>query len=181
MDVRFYPRPNDPGWDLSGFLDVASGPAKDADALLCLGESVHFNRAGWLNRLVQAWEHHGPGMYGPFASHSVRAHLNSTAFMCSPKDLLSYPQRVWKDRQDRYSFEHGPAALWRRLHQRGLPVFLVTWDGDWPPGHWRRPQNILWRGDQSNTLFACNHTDSFEAADDRTKRSWALKADAPFQ
>ena len=180
MGAGLFPRVNDQGFDLSGYQDVAAGPAKDVDALLCLGESVYFHRAGWLARLVEAWDKHGPGLYGPFASHNVRAHLNTTAFMCSPKHLLTYPERHWT-RAARYEAEHGLGSFWRRTQQRGLPVRFVTWDGEWPPGQWRQPPNILWRGTQENLLMLCNHSDRWANADAMTKIRWAAKADQPFR
>lgn len=180
MKPMFLPRTNDEGFDLSGYMEVARGIGKDFDALLCLGESVYFHREGWMKRLVEAWEKHGPGMYGPLASHNVRAHLNTTAFMCPPSLLLDYPVIKWT-RSARYEFEHGTQSLWRRTRAKGLPVMFVTWDGEWPPGKWREPKDILWRGSQKNLLLFCNHTERWFHATPQQKHRWSENADQRFQ
>ncbi len=69
--ASFYSR-NNSGWDIGAYIEAAVGPAQYADMLVCLGESVYFHRAGWLKRLVEAWEAYGEGMYGVYASNAVR-------------------------------------------------------------------------------------------------------------
>lgn len=179
MSAKMLMRSNE-GWDIGGYMEAARGPCADYDMMLCLGESVYFHREGWLRRLVEAWQRTGEGMYGPFSSNAVRAHLNTTAFFTSPSLLKSYPGRI-QTRQDRYEFEHGPRALWRRLVELGLPVRLVTWDGAWEPFRWRMPRNILWRGDQSNCLMFCNHSDGYGHGTTKVKAYWARYADQPFR
>jgi hypothetical protein len=180
MSARMFPRVNDAGYDLSGYMDAARGACRHYDAMLCLGESVYFHREGWLRRLTEAWQKWGPGFYGPFSSNAVRSHLNTTAFFCAPSLLGQYPFKV-STKKDRYEFEHGTNAMWRRAAARGLPVRLVTWDGEWPPQIWRLPQNILWRGDQSNLLMRCNHTDKWENASPWSKQQWSAWADRVFK
>ncbi len=180
LNARMWPHLNDPGWDVSAYLDAAKGPCADADIMVCFGESVYFHREGWLKRLVDAWAKFGPGMYGPYASNTIRGHLNTTAFCCHPFMLKSYPKRV-ASRQDRYAFEHGEQAMWRRLNDRGVPVRMVTWDGEYEPMAWRTPRNILWRGDQSNLLCFCNHSDRFAEADEKTRMNWLRTCDQPFR
>jgi hypothetical protein len=180
MNVIVFPRQNDPGWDISGYLDAAKGPCADYDMMLCLGESNYFHRVGWLKRLAQAWEKHGPGMYGPYSSNAVRAHLNTTAFCCPPLLLKQYPKTVL-NRADRYEFEHGENALWRRTAKRGMPVRLVTWDGIYEPRAWRLPPEILWRGSQTNCLMWCNHSDRYASVDGKTKAGWMRSCDRPFK
>lgn len=177
MDVTFYPRYNDKGWDISAYQDVAAHIP--CDMMVCCGESVYFHKSGWMMRLALAWKQYGPGFYGFYSSHLVRAHLNTTAFACDPKEIRNY-QRV-KDHKDRYNFEHGESALWRKMHQFGKPTKLVTWDGVYDPGSWRKPPNILWRGDQTNTLAFCNHTDRFNDASPEVKQKWSSGADRAFR
>lgn len=176
----FLPRVNDPGWDISAFIDVARGAGSNYDAIFCCGESVHFHRQGWLARLVSAWERHGPGMYGPLSSNTIRGHLNTTAFLCPPSLLAKYPSAVF-DRKSRYEFEHGERSFWRRLSMKNIPVRLVTWDGEWTPKTWRVPANILWRGDQSNCLVWECHTENWLHSDLGTKQNWSRMADAQFR
>src|SRR6185369_6686092 len=87
LNAKFWPRINDPSRDIGAYLDAARTVAKDYDMLLCLGESAHFQREGWLRRIVEARERYGPGMYGPFATHVIRAHLQTTAFFIPPNLL----------------------------------------------------------------------------------------------
>ncbi len=180
LNAQFWPRVNDEARDIGAYLEAARTVARDHDMLLCCGESIHFHREDWLKRLVEARKRHGPGMYGPFATHVIRAHLQTTAFFITPKLLAEYPLRV-TDRKSRYEFEHGERALWRRLHARNIPVKLVTWDGVWSPGQWRLPKNCLWRGDQSNLLMHSNHSDRWQEADETRKRNWSASADRPFK
>lgn len=179
IGAKFLPRENDPGWDLSAYQDAAKGPCSHVDMQVCLGETVHFWRSGWLKRLEQAWSKHGVGMYGPFASNNVRPHLQTTAFACHPLHFRQWTT-PFLTRQDRLAFEHGERALWRRLHDKGTPVRLVTWDGEYEPRMWRMPQDIIYRGSQSNCLLMANHADGFAAADENRKRSWAAQADRAF-
>lgn len=176
----FYPRKNDGGWDISAYIEMAHGACRDADMIVCLGESVYFHRPGWLRRLVEAWEKYGPGMYGCFGTNVIRAHLQTTMFCCPPILLQAYPEKV-ATRHARYEFEHGERSLWRRAAEKGFPVRLVTWDGEWQPRHFRMPQDILWRGDQSNLLMFCNHSDDFQKADQARKQKWARSADRPYR
>lgn len=148
--------------------------------LVCLGESVHFHRAGWLARMVDVWRRLGSGMYGFWSSNLVRPHLNTTGFVVDPVLLRLYRNKV-VTKTDRYQFEHGRYAFWKRVRLMGKPVRLVTWDGDWPPERWRQPANILWRGDQSNCLAYCSHTDNYLAAPLETRRVWQRHIDSPYR
>jgi len=177
-EPSFFPRTN-AGWDIGAYIQASLGPAAGADLIVCLGESVYFHRAGWLKRIVEAWEAYGEGMYGIFSSHVIRAHLNTTAFVTSPKILADYPVPV-VSRQDRYEFEHGKMALWRLLAMHAKPTLLVTWDGVWPPGTWRRPANILWRGDQSNCLVWCNHVERYRDMTPLVRQRWQGWCDQAF-
>lgn len=180
MNAMMFPRVNDGGRDLTGYQDAARGPCSDYEAVLFLGESIYFHRKGWLKRLVDAWQRWGDGFYGPFASNNTRPHLQTSAFFCSPATLLSYPIRPLT-RPARFEFEHGETALWRRVAVQGNPVRCVTFDGEWPPQIWRLPQNILWRGNQSNLLMMNNHAQSWEQQTPLVKHQWSMKADGPFK
>lgn len=173
IDCEFFERPNDEGWDISAYQDVAT--KNESDLLVCFGESVRFHRAGWLNRLVDSANEHGEGMYGCFSSHAIRPHLNTTAFAVSPRFLRQYP-RV-KNKAERYDFEHGPTSLWHRIKVNGGTAQLVTWDGCYLEGTWRIPPNILWRGTQENCLVHCNHTDKWMGKDEVTRQRWSARAD----
>lgn len=173
LPFKFFPRINDDGWDIGGYQAVAR--KFPCDMLVCLGESVYFNKPNWLKPVVEAWNRFGPGLYGFLSSFLVRPHLNTTAFVCDPKFLLGWPQI--QNHTDRYSFEHGRYPFWKRMVEFKKPAKLVTWDGTYDQAQWRYPQNILWRGDQSNILLRCNHMDRYDAADPTTKHQWSYAAD----
>ena len=179
LNAKMFIRSNE-GWDIQGQIEAARGPCAEYDAILWAGESVYFHRKGWLKRLADALVKYGPGMYGPFSSNAVTGHLNTTAYFCPPVLLKMYPKNV-STRADRYEYEHSTNSLWRRVAARGMPVRLVTWDGEWEPRLWRRPRNILWRGDQSNLLMFCNHADGYFNADAITRAQWSRHSDSPFK
>lgn len=179
LNPRFYPRQNDPGWDISAYIDAARGPCKDYDMMLCLGESCHFHKAGWLLPIAEAIKMYGVGMYGPFASNLIRPHLNTSAFCCHPALLGQFPFVV-NSHDARYEFEHGERSFWKWVDRQKRPVRMVTWDGTWKPREWRVPNNILWRGDQTNCLMWCNHTERWANAPVKLKNTWSRGADSRF-
>jgi hypothetical protein len=175
----FWPRKNDDGWDVSAYMEAAKTVCHDSDMMVCIGESNYFHRQGWLKRLCDTWTEHGPGMYGPYATNVVRGHLQTTAFCCSPEMLRNYSLPV-TDRAGRYEFEHGPRSLWRQVAKHH-PVRLVTFDGSYPPTMWRTPNNVLWKGNQTNCLMWSNHTDRYRDAKLELKLSWERSANRPFK
>lgn len=176
IGARLYPRENSPAWDIGAFIDMARGPCADAELIVCLGESCYFHREGWLRRLFEARTRAGGGIFGSFTSFLVRPHINTTGFATTPGLLRDYPRPV-NDRAGRYEFEHGEHSFWRYVRSRGMATKLVTWDGEWNPPQWRVPPNIMWRGNQSNCLMLCNHTDRWEAQDEETRAKWSRSAD----
>lgn len=168
------------GFDIGGYIEAAQTFAKTYDWLICMGESVYSVREGWLARMAECFEAKGAGMFGPFSSNSVRAHLNTTMFATAPILLAKYPLPV-RSTPERYEFEHGERCFWRWLRLMGKKSWLVTWDGCWQPQEWRSPNNILWRGDQSNLIMRCNHSDNFEASSFVVKASWQRHIDQAFR
>lgn len=177
---QLLPRPN-VGGDIGAFIDVARNN-QEYDLILCCGESVYFHRPRWLERLAQVWEKHGPGLYGFYASNLVRKHLNTTCFAVTPKLLLGWPESV-ANREDRYRFEHGKQPFWKHVEGLKLPVRLVMWNHDQAPWEWRaaKVENEFWRGDQSQCLMWCNHTERFANAVQSTKTRWMHNADKGLQ
>jgi hypothetical protein len=177
--IRYLNRPNTPGWDIEAYLEVAHSIGSGYDFLVCLGESVHFWRGGWLARWVEARQQLGPGMYGPLATFNVRAHLHTTAFGVDPVYLRNYP--MVRNHPERYEFEHGNGALWKRVKTSGGGAWLVTWSGIYRPEEWRDPQNIIWDGTQEECLLWCNHTERFRDASPETRYRWRENANGPFR
>lgn len=177
LKAKFYPRQNDPGWDISAYQEIAQ--KVPCDAMCCFGQSVYFHREGWLRRLEYAWNKFGPGMYGIWSSNLVRPHMNTTGFAVDPKLLLGHSTP--RNRAERYAFEHGLRSFWRTANAFGRPTKLVTFDGIYDPMQWRQPKDILWRGDQSNCLAFCNHTQRWSEATPKNKIAWSRAADQPFR
>lgn len=173
-NFRIFPRTND-GWDIGGYIHLAK--ESKSECLMCLGESVYSHKAGWLRKVAEAWEEYGPGMYGVYSSFLVRPHLNTTAFACARECLAGYGRPVLT-RDERYAFEHGPSAMWRQIAWSGKAAFLVTWSGVYDYPEWRSPDNILWRGDQTNCLLFCNHTQRYLLSPAATKKNWEAGADS---
>lgn len=159
-DVRYMAHDN-VGWDIGAFIAAAS--ATDDDAMLCMGASAYVRRPGWLARFVDAWHRHGAGLYGSLSSAEGGPHLNTSGFLCPPAFLRGYPHAV-RTRPDRYAFEHGRDAFWRRLDRAGEVVRLVTWDGVYPWSEWRAAPDISCRGSQANCLTYFRLNDEYDAA-----------------
>src|SRR6185503_17443781 len=126
---------DDVGWDIGNFIRAAN--QIDCDMMFCCGGPCYFRRPGWLNRVAAIWQKYGPGFYGTLATFEVRPHINTTGFACPPWLLRQYPKKV-VTREDRYEFEHGENACYIQAQQKGLPVFLITWNGIYPPAQFRQ-------------------------------------------
>lgn len=164
---------DDTGFDIGAYLAVAK--FIETDLMICFGGSTFVRQAGWMRRMAEAFEKHGPGLFGPTATYQISPHLNTTGFWCPPSLLANFKRRV-VTRKDRYEFEHGRTAFWKLVHRR-LPVKLVTWSGeyDWPD--WRKPENIYHRGDQSNCLTFFRASLNYQLASPYYKRQHEAKAD----
>lgn len=158
---------DDSGWDIGGFIAVSR--KLTCDFAVWMGGLAWVRRAGWMRRMAQAWTKRGPGCYGSLASYQIRPHLVTSGFWCSPKLVADYPVKVETHAQ-RGEFEHGQDSISMRAFRRGMPVMLVTWDGEWTMSEWRKPRNIFRRGDQSNCLTYYRHTDLYDEADAQSRR-----------
>ena len=172
-NVRYIEKASNEGKDISGYqwaCNFLTGPT------VFFGGPAHFKRAGWLKRLVDVWDKVGPSMLGTMASYLQRPHLQTTGFMTSPEFIRKWGKPCVTT-QDRYAFEWGMDAFWRRIVSWKMPALLVTWDGEYPPERWREPANCLWRGDQSNCLSYFRHSDTYDDADAATRQRMNRMAD----
>lgn len=166
-DVRcFFEIGDNIGKDIGAYISIAH--CIKSDVMVCLGSYVHFKKSGWLKRLMEAWEKYGEGMYGFFGNYQVSPHLQTGAFCTSARLLREYPIAIHDGL--RYEFEYGTYSFWHYVHHLGLPVLLVTWDGEWTYDQWRIPRNGFRNGDQSNCLLFHNHTDGYEFSPPTIKR-----------
>lgn len=132
-NCKFYSHDNT-GWDIGAYQLAAE--AIPCDLLVCLGSPVHFHRAGWLDRMAQAYIDNGPGLYGCWAYLSPNWHVRTTVFWLPPDVLNSYPVKVGSTRRDRYEFEHGSGSLTRHVLSAGMGCYMVTWKGVFPFSEW---------------------------------------------
>jgi hypothetical protein len=120
------------GQDLGAFQMAAH--TVEADLLVCFGAHVHFWKAGWLDRIVEAFLEHGPSFYGFWGFHEPRPHLRTTAFFLPPGLLQSYPVVISDGH--RYQAEHGENSLTIWAHNMGFEPLMVTWSGCFEMPHW---------------------------------------------
>lgn len=141
---------NNYGQDIGAF--IMASDVIPCDLLVCLGAHVHFRRAGWLDRLVNAYLDNGPGLYGAWGFHEPARHLRTTSFWCSPEILNTYPYEVGNPQ--RYAFEHSPdRSIVAHTAKMGFPTLMVTWAGTFEPKDWRHVEN-------RDCLMLDQHTDS---------------------
>jgi len=159
------------GWDIGGYIQAASSVEQcaSADLMICFGESVYFHKAGWMERIIDCYS--GPGIYGLLSSNVLRPHLPTTAFAATPELLRKYPWRV-SNKAERYRFEHGENSFMNWIKRKSGVVKFVSFDGCFGELEWRHPENIMWKGNQSNCLVWCNHTDRYTQSNDTVKALW---------
>jgi hypothetical protein len=149
----------------------------EADFMFCLATPCYLWRNGWLRPFVRAFEEHGPGLYGAMASYERAPHIRASAFGCPPRLLRDYPHLI-DSYEKTFAFETGPTSHTAWVESLGLPVLLVTADGQcWKKEDWRKPPNIFRRGDQSNCLVWDRHTDWYRDSDAKMKGEWEARAD----
>lgn len=124
------------GWDIGAFQQAAD--TISCDLLVCFGSPVHFWRAGWLDRMVEAYCLNGPGLYGCACYLAPNWHVRTTAFWFPQQILQTYPQVITSNRESRYGFEHGQNSFTRHALQFGFPCIMVTWQGCFPFADWEQ-------------------------------------------
>lgn len=142
---------------------------------------VYFHREGWLKRLVEAREKYGDGLYGATGSYECpngepekfpNPHMRTVLYGCNPKHMAElasiYPVT---DRASAHSFEAGDHNFSRWFKEKGMPVKMVTWAGEWDEPYWRAPHGCFFRqSNQSNILCWDKWTDHYRDASPEEKR-----------
>lgn len=179
IKTRFIPY-YDSGCDLGGHQMVASKLSQDgsafgipskSDLVVSMTSRCYFYRAGWLERIVQAYGEKG-GLIGCSASkQGGTLHLGTRAFTMTTGDWNAYPHRILS-RQDGPLFEvgtnnqFGSLLNWYSEH-RGT-VSVVHWDDVFElPAEWDRylaAKNRFRDGNQEQMLVHDFHSQSYAEA-----------------
>jgi hypothetical protein len=149
------------GWDIGAFQKAAR--EVPCDLMVFFGATAWFPKANWLQRVYQASQLRGLGLFGAHGNqgnngNGVAPHIRTTGFWCNPSLMNRYPTRVTTPHQ-RYPFEHGPQCLSNWVKQEGMSVWAVGWDGEYPVDTCNAMPNGLHRGNQSNLIFRDRLTD----------------------
>lgn len=148
----------------------------DSDWVVCTSSRTYFHREGWLNRMVEAHEQYGNGLFGAMASFEGRAHIRTCFYACNPKDFKEYPFLI-DSPPDSYRFESGFGSFTDWFAFKEKPAVMVTWNGEYPKRYWRTGNNIFRKGDQSNCLVFDRHTDEYRDAEQKDRIYYQRLAD----
>lgn len=169
------------GLDIGCAQETAKKIASDYDFAVFSTSRVYFHREGWLRRLVEAREKYGDGLYGATGSYECpngepdkfpNPHMRTVLYGCNPKHMAElasiYPVT---DRASAHSFEAGDHNFARWFKEKGMPVKMVTWAGEWDEPYWRAPHGCFFRqSNQSNILCFDRHSDAYRDASPEEKQ-----------
>lgn len=126
---------------------------------------MYFHRAGWLTKLCEARQKHGPGLYGLSASNEGgRLHLCTRGHCFDSADFREYPYRIMSRDQGVF-VELGAGCLLDFFEEHlKRPAYLVGWDGVYTKDRWFSMPNRFRIGDQSNVLIWDKHTEAWANA-----------------
>lgn len=144
---------SDVGWDIGGFQAIAR--ELPHEIVVFFGGNAYFKQSGWLKRMVNAYDEHGPHLYGAFASVVHAPHVRTTGFWL-PRELFNrYPKTI-RTMDERYEFEHrggNSPTLTDWVQSVGRKALQVTWSGVYGPRDWGLITNGYHNGDQSECLL----------------------------
>lgn len=161
------------GWDIGAHQYAAK--LIDVDFLICAATPVYFWRHGFVQKMVEAREKYGEGLYGPMASYEHRPHIRNCCWAFDSLVFNRYPH-VIDTREKTFQAESGDLSITAWYESQGLPRIMVAADGCYDQPDWRKPANIFRRGDQSNCLVWDRHVDLYrESGGERKKEleDWA--------
>lgn len=149
--------------------------------VVCMSTPVYFWRPGWLRRLVEAREFFGDGLYGPMASYQNAPHIRTSCWGVDAATFQKYPHLIdcrekccWAE-----SYDH-QGELWqisKWYASINKPALMVSWSEVSDKAHWRTPENIFRRGNQTNCLVWDQHVDVYNAAHYHERLDFAKQAD----
>jgi hypothetical protein len=149
--TRFFEH-DDTGWDIGGFQ--AAGRTVGTEVVLMFGGNAYFKRAGWMVRMMEAYDKHGPHLYGAFGCQVHTPHIRTTGFWLPTELFNRYPRQV-KTYEERYDFEHRNGSLTQWVQTVGRKALMVTWGGVYSSDHWGNIRGAyMGGGDHSECLCA---------------------------
>lgn len=156
----------------------------DTDFVVCMSTPVYFWHPGWLARIVVTRKFFGDGLYGPMASYQNRPHIRTSCWGVDPKTFAQYPFTIDCREKACWAESFGGIAQTGQNWQisdwylaQGKPALLVTWKEVVDRAHWRTPDNIFRRGDQSNCIVWDQHVDFYHASHYHDRIKLAKMAD----
>lgn len=174
IKTRFFEY-QDNGCDI-GSTQMVSALVEPSGFVVGLATHAYFHREGWLKRLVEAREKHGPGLYGVAASNEGRPHIRTSCYGLDA-DLWQHFETVINTREACTEFENGQKSITNFVQRQTLEVWQVTWDDEQGPNTWRLPDGVFRKGQQNAMLVFDRHSDIFEAASDEEKARLTKLAD----
>jgi hypothetical protein len=135
LNCHFISRHNS-GMDIGAYQDAAD--QIPCDMMVCLGAPIHFYRAGWLDRMAEAFVEHSPCLCGCWGIPPFRGvpHIRTTAFWFPPALLNAYPFIISSKKDSRYGFEHGQNNFTAFAQTAGFEPLMVTFDQVYPMEEW---------------------------------------------
>lgn len=126
------------------------------ELMVFFGGSTYFRRAGWLSRMVEAYQKYGVTLYGATGNRGVPSlqiypHIRTTAFWLPPQLLNAYPIAVTRNEQ-RYPFEHGRNCFTDWVSRQGMVPLLVSWIGEHTWENWDLVPEGFHKGKQANVM-----------------------------
>ncbi len=151
------------GWDCGAWK--FAGRNIPTDLLVCFNSSTYVTGDGWLERILEAVETHGEGLYGPLASYEIIPHIRTPCMIFTPNVINGYPGEV-NSREDTYRFEvfgfpGGPLNFTQWARAAGFKTMMVTWSGVYDLPAWRFPKNVFRDGDQSDLMVWDRHCEAY--------------------
>ena len=150
------------GWDIGCEQYMARKCV--ADFVIGMTARSYFHRRGWLKRFIEARNTFGMGLYGTTGSYEVAPHIRTAFYGVDTLLYVLYPHII-DSRQKGFYFESEDWSFTRFVSSLGYPCLMVTWDGCYAQGDWRKPANIFRSGDQSALLVFDRHSLIYERAD----------------
>lgn len=143
---------DDSGKDVGGYQLAAQ--TIPCDLMVFFGGHSYIRRAGWLRRMVEAYQTDETALYGCTGHQgggNIHPHVRTTGFWCNPKLVNEHPYRVM-DNGQRYPYEHGPEGLTSWILSTGRKAWIVTANDMKPLSQCDSLQGGYQNGRQENLL-----------------------------